>query len=126
MSTATPPMRCGLRYPSEVAAPSARRCPACAGPLRSPRAQYCSVACKQRAYRLRRPPRPLPDLTALAADLKQQGRRVAHTLYECPECGTRLLGERRCADCNRFCRALGPGGECPHCAEPILLADLLD
>jgi hypothetical protein len=54
------------------------------------------------------------------------GERLAHTLYECPTCGERYLGERRCPECNRFCRALGLGGPCPHCDEPVLLAELLD
>jgi predicted amidophosphoribosyltransferase len=46
-------------------------------------------------------------------------------VYECAECGQRLL-ERRCPDCNLFTRRLGPGGCCPHCAEPITLDDLVD
>jgi hypothetical protein len=50
---------------------------------------------------------------------------AAHTLYECGGCGERLLGERRCADCNLFCRALGLGGRCPECDQPLLLAELL-
>jgi ABC-2 type transport system ATP-binding protein len=48
---------------------------------------------------------------------------VAQTVYECPLCATRLLGERRCADCNRFCRALGIGGPCPHCDDLVVIAD---
>lgn len=47
------------------------------------------------------------------------------TVYECPECERRFLGEQRCAECNRFCRSLGPGGECPCCTEPVALADLI-
>jgi hypothetical protein len=46
-------------------------------------------------------------------------------VYECPVCGARFLGEQRCPDCNVFCRRLGPGGPCPHCDEPVALADLL-
>jgi len=52
--------------------------------------------------------------------------RVAHTLYECPACGARYLGEQRCPDCHRFCRALGLGGACPQCDELILSTELLD
>jgi hypothetical protein len=92
----------------------------------SGRARYCSDACKQRAYRLRQSQPPASDNAALAVELKRLGELVAHTLYECPACGERYLGERRCPDCNRFCRALGLGGACPHCAEPVLLAELLD
>lgn len=46
-------------------------------------------------------------------------------LYECGVCGARLLGERRCEDCNRFMRRPGPAIVCPSCDEPILLADAL-
>lgn len=53
-------------------------------------------------------------------------RPRAETLYECPECQTRYLGDQRCPDCNVFCRRLGPGGYCPHCAEPVAIADLVD
>ena len=46
-------------------------------------------------------------------------------VYECPECEERLLGERRCPECNLFCRSLGPGGECPCCGEPLAISDLI-
>ena len=47
-------------------------------------------------------------------------------MYECAACGTRYLGEQRCPECQQFCRRIGPGGACPHCDEPVALADLLD
>jgi hypothetical protein len=50
---------------------------------------------------------------------------VDHTLYQCPNCDERFLGQQRCADCNRFCRAVGLGGACPACDDPILIAELL-
>ncbi len=50
---------------------------------------------------------------------------MAQTVYECTACETRLLGGRRCPDCNLFCRSLGPGGACPCCDEPVAIADLL-
>jgi hypothetical protein len=37
----------------------------------------------------------------------------------------RFLGQQRCPDCGLFCRRIGPGGLCPHCDEPVALADLL-
>ena len=46
-------------------------------------------------------------------------------VYECPACGERRL-ERRCEDCNLFCRRLGAGGECPRCGELIIAADLFE
>ena len=48
----------------------------------------------------------------------------ASVIYECPECETRYLDERRCPDCNLFTRRIGPGGSCPHCDEPVAEADL--
>ena len=44
-------------------------------------------------------------------------------VYECPDCGERLL-ERRCAECNAFCRRLGPGGRCPACDEVVLVEEM--
>ena len=52
--------------------------------------------------------------------------RRDYTIYECPSCGQRLLGEQRCPDCGIFGRRTGIGGLCPHCGEPITIADLLD
>jgi hypothetical protein len=55
---------------------------------------------------------------------QRRGFRQASIIYECSACGDRRLGQQRCDGCNRFGRALGPGGLCPHCDEPVLLADL--
>ena len=46
------------------------------------------------------------------------------TIYQCPECGQRYLGQQRCDDCGTFCRRIGPGGPCPHCDEPVAIKDL--
>jgi hypothetical protein len=100
-------------------------CPACGAPLPSTRARFCSAACKQRAYRLCQVDETSSDLILLAAELKRRSTLVAHTIYECPTCSSRYLGEQRCGECNRFCRALGPGGLCSDCDAPVLIADLL-
>lgn len=92
-------------------------CPVCGRPFTPVgRQQVCSGACRQALWRRRHgsPARSLPPRTAVAA-----------TIYECPSCETRYLGEQRCADCGTFCRKLGPGAPCPHCDEPVLLSDLL-
>lgn len=103
-----------------------RPCPACGGALPSARARYCSHACRQRAFRVRQPdPVPVPDLPALDTALRRRQARVAHTVYECPNCEARFLGERRCNECNTFCRALGLGGTCEGCDTVILLTELL-
>ena len=92
-------------------------CPRC-GQRFTPvgRQRFCSAACRQAVWRQRHPA-PLPALPA------RTPRPV--TVYECPTCGARFLGAQRCPDCNVFCRRLGPGGPCPHCDEPVALADLL-
>jgi ribosomal protein L32 len=45
-------------------------------------------------------------------------------VYECPDCGERLLGERRCPECNLFCKSLGRGGRCPCCEEAVAVEEL--
>jgi len=120
------PVRYGSRYGS-ASRPAARACPLCAAPLPSPRARYCSEACKQRAYRLRQAARVPSDPTALARELRRLRTLRAHTLYECcSTCGERYLGVQRCPDCQHFCRAVGLGGACPHCDELLLITDVLD
>jgi hypothetical protein len=37
-----------------------------------------------------------------------------------------FVGVRRCPDCNLFMHALGIGGVCIHCDEPLLETELLD
>ena len=80
------------------------------------RRRFCSDACRQAAWQQRHPT-PLPAVPA-------RPPRVA-VVYECPACFARYLGEQRCADCQRFCRRVGPGGPCPHCDEPVAVADLV-
>jgi hypothetical protein len=117
-------VRCGSRYASPPTRRLGRACLLCGQPTGSARARYCTDACKQRAYRLRQPT-TAGDPTALVGELKQRGQLGAHTIYECPECQTRYVGHQRCSDCNRFCRALGPGGTFSQCDEPLLLTELL-
>jgi ribosomal protein L32 len=99
-------------------------CLVCGAALTSSRARYCSRAHQQRAFRLRHPP-SLPDLQRLRQELQRRRAVVARTIYECPSCGERLVGERRCPDCRLFTRAIGLGGHCPECDAPLLLVDLL-
>lgn len=40
------------------------------------------------------------------------------------ECEQRYLGDRRCPDCNLFCRRVDIGGACPSCDELVALTDL--
>ncbi|HWC39953.1 MAG TPA: hypothetical protein VG476_15555 [Acidimicrobiales bacterium] len=66
------------------------------------------------------------DLIGLVGTLRRQGRLVARSVYECPECGERCLGERRCPDCGRWCRRLGVGGNCPECDHVLAMVELLE
>jgi hypothetical protein len=104
----------------------AGQCLVCNRAVPSRKARYCSRACQQRAYRLRRDAATTLEEPNLRQDLRRRRTLAAHTIYECPACQERFLGERRCPDCHRFCRALGLGGPCPECDTPILLSDLLD
>lgn len=80
------------------------------------RQRVCSAACRQSAWRRRQ--------AVLAPPLPQRAPKAA-TLYECPSCEARYLGDQRCPDCGIFCRKLGPGASCPSCDAPLLLTDLL-
>ena len=113
------PVRYGTRYGSEP------HCLVCAADLPSRRARYCSDACKQRAYRLRQADLTVTDTASLVTEFKRRADLLAHTIYECPDCGERFVAEQRCPDCHRFCRKLGLGGCCPDCQQPVLLAELL-
>ena len=81
------PVRYGSRYGSEPAAGAEPQCLVCLTSLPSRRARYCSVACKQRAYRRRQIDVTATDADLLAIELKRLGELVAHTIYECPDCG---------------------------------------
>jgi hypothetical protein len=92
-------------------------CPVCQQPfVPHGRQRVCSPACRQTVWR-RRHPAPLTSIPDRAAR--------AMTVYECPSCDTRYLGDQRCPECGIFCRRVGPGAPCPHCDEPVAVADLL-
>ena len=92
-------------------------CPICGHGFRpSGRRRFCSDACRQAAWRWRHP-------TALPPIPHRSSRPT--TVYVCPTCDARFLGEQRCPDCNTCARRLGPGGPCPHCDEPVALTNLL-
>jgi len=122
--TAINPMRDAAHNGSTLVG-GAVSCVICGQPRANRRGRYCSAACRQRAFRLRRVP-PLVDDGLLRAELLRRAALVAHTVYECSVCGERNVGERRCPECHVFSRVLGLGGRCSECEQPILLADLLE
>jgi len=85
----------------------------------SGRKKVCSPACRQTLFRRRHAAAGGPLVVP-----PHRSRREA-TIYQCPSCEARYLGNQRCSDCNVFCQRVGPGGLCPECAEPIAIADLL-
>jgi len=95
-------------------------CAVCGGPLPPGRARRtCSDACRQALWRRRHQPTLTPPA------LPVNSPRKPHTIYECPDCGTRLLGQQRC-ECGTFMRRVGPGGTCPCCSEPVAFDELID
>ena len=110
----TPPMRDA----------SSDGCLVCGAVLPSQRARYCSRAHQQYAFRLRHQTNLL-DLQQLRQELQRRRAVIARTVYECSNCGERFVGQRRCPECQLFCRAIGLGGHCPECDTPLLLVDLL-
>lgn len=101
--------------------PGTTPCPVCQ--IRSTpigRQTYCSTICRKTAFRRRHQPAG-PAVTVPTARPRGQ-----ITVYECPDCGQRLMGEQRCDDCGTFARRIGVGGACPHCQEPVAMTDLID
>lgn len=90
------------------------------------RGRYCTPSCRQQAHRLRRRQVDRATLTDPADQVRRQRRLTEQTIYECPACQARLLGERRCGECNLMCRKLGLGGRCQGCDELITIGELLD
>jgi hypothetical protein len=96
-------------------------CPTCATtftPIR--RQRYCSPACRQAAWRARHAdPTPQPAIVVPPRTLRRD-----ITVYQCPDCDNRTLGEQWCHDCNRPCVRVDLGGLCPHCDEPVAISDI--
>lgn len=95
-------------------------CPVCTRAfVPSGRQRVCSAACRQAAYR-RRQAAAVSSLVLPPRRSRREG-----TVYQCPVCEARFLGTQRCPECGVFCHRLGPGGPCPHCDEPVAVADLV-
>jgi hypothetical protein len=101
--------------------PATMTCPTCQTQFTpTGRQRYCGTPCRKTAFR-RRHQHPSTTVVVPTARPRRQ-----MTIYECPTCGERLLGEQRCQQCHVFTRRIGIGGPCPNCYEPVALADLLD
>jgi hypothetical protein len=119
----TIPVRDDTRYDTH---PPLGVCPVCTDtfPIDG-RGIYCTPKCRQRAYRLRHRQTDQPTLSNLTAQLRREQRLVAQTVYECPSCQQRFLGERRCDECNQWCRNVGLGGNCSGCDDVLTVSDLI-
>lgn len=96
-------------------------CLACGGPRPTGHGRaYCSDACRQAGYRRRHAPE-VPERV-----LPRPVSRTATGVYECPGCGERLAGRRRCDDCNLYARRLGTGGACHACGEILTIEELVE
>lgn len=106
--------------PATIRHAGALVCPVCQRPFASSgRRRYCSDACRKTAWRRR------DQLPPAAVAVPPARPRRPITVYACPSCETRYLGEQRCADCGVFCHRVGLGGVCPHCDEPVAVVDLI-
>lgn len=94
-------------------------CPICGAPVQGPGRRYCSERHRKQAWRRRHAAAPP------AVVLPPSRSRRPITVYECPTCGARALGEQRCAECATFMRRIGIGGLCPSCDEPVAVGDLI-
>jgi len=96
-------------------------CPVCWTPFtRAGRQLYCTDKCRKTAWTRRR----TPQTVAPPVPPARQQRDV--TIYACPTCEQRYHAQQWCPDCNQPCTRVGLGGPCPHCDEPVAIADLLD
>jgi hypothetical protein len=91
-------------------------CLVCGGPLPAGRPRTtCGNKCRQTAWRRRhQPPTPMAS-----PPLPPPEARRPVTVYACPACDTRYLGNQYCHDCNTFCQRIGYGGTCPCCEEAV-------
>lgn len=112
-----PPSRNDIRNDIQAAA----ACPVCTTAFTPVRRQrYCSPACRQAAWRARHPDptQAPPTITTPATNRRER------TVYQCPDCDTRYLGQQWCHDCAKPCTRVGTGALCPHCDEPITISDI--
>jgi predicted RNA-binding Zn-ribbon protein involved in translation (DUF1610 family) len=101
--------------------PATTHCPLCQARFTpTGRQRYCSTPCRKTAFRRRHTKAP----TTVVVPAARPRRQI--TIYECPDCGQRLLGEQRCSDCATFAHRVGLGGTCPDCDAPVAVEDLLD
>jgi hypothetical protein len=123
IDTTPPPPRRQPASPRRNDNETTTACPVCATtstPIR--RQRYSTPACRQAAWRARHPD---PDTKPVIVT-PPRTPRSAITVYHCPGCDTRTLGQQWCHDCNQPRTRVDLGGLCPHCQEPITIRDITD
>lgn len=96
-------------------------CPVCGTVFtRIRRQRFCSPNCRKTAWARTHTPPPHP-----ADPVPAPRRRKDITVYQCPTCDNRYVGEQWCPDCTTPARRVDYGGYCPHCDEPVTIADLI-
>lgn len=114
-----PPSRNDIRNDNGARTATCPTCRQSFTPIR--RQTYCTPACRQAGWRARHPQtRPATTIIAPATS------RQAITVYQCPQCDARNLGQQWCHDCNTPCARLDLGGLCPHCDEPVAISDIIE
>lgn len=81
---------------------------------------YCSDNCRVNAWKRRN------KAAVSQAEIPKSPSTKATTIYECPQCDKRYLGDQYCYECGSFCTKVGSGGLCPHCDEPVAFIDLIE
>ncbi|MCA1698849.1 MAG: hypothetical protein LC790_08110 [Actinobacteria bacterium] len=108
-------------HPPRHGSVTATGCQVCATPLAGRADQrFCSPTCRQTAHRRR-----VGAAVTRAPVLPLGQSRRANSIYECDDCGERLIGEQWCPDCQRPCRRLDFGGPCPSCGDAVTIAELI-
>jgi hypothetical protein len=96
-------------------------CPVCSTAFTPVRRQrYCTPACRQAAFRARHTENPTPPTITIPPNIPRRDI----TVYECPDCAARYLGQQWCHPCNTPCTRIDLGGLCPNCDEPVAVSDL--
>ena len=97
-----------------------KQCPACGLTFLGDRRRiWCSRGCRQKGFHMRR------DWPEQAPIVFRRRLSPAVTVFRCPACGTRALGQDTCPACATPSNSLGPGGPCPHCSQPVAVVDVM-
>ncbi len=104
--------------------PEARRCLICEHPAQG-RSAYCSDAHRVTAFRLRRRQELAPRAAGLRAELVVEVSSRPTACMNARTAESAFSASNDVTGATASSRAVGLGGHCPGCDEPLLIADLL-